>query len=74
MSKDKLKRKVDKKEDSGESTKNVFKKGDKFASKQVKKTKQEGASTKKEAELGVVSKKTKQTSKMDGETGANKGG
>jgi len=74
MSEDKLKRKVEKTKDSEGSVKNVFKKGDKFASKQVKKTKQKGANTRKEAELGVVSKKTKQTSKMDGEIGSNKGG
>ena len=39
MSEDKLKRKVEKTKDSEGSVKNVFKKGDKFASKQVKKTK-----------------------------------
>lgn len=69
-----LKREVKKTKTSGGSVKNVFKKGDKFASKQTKKTKQKGSKSAKEARLGVVKKKTKQTAKMSGKTGANEGG
>ncbi len=70
----KLKREVKKTKASGGSVKNVFKKGDKFASKQTKKTKQKGPNSAEEARLGVVKKKTKQTAKMSGKTGANEGG
>ncbi len=70
----KLKREVRKTKTSDVSVKDKFKKGDKFASKQTKKTKQEGAKNLKEARLGVVKKKTKETTKMSGKTGANEGG
>ena len=72
--KSELKREVKKTKTSGGSVKNVFKKGDKFASKQTKKTNQKGPKSAKEARLGVVKKKTKQTAKMSGKTGANEGG
>ena len=72
--KTKKKREVKKTKTSDASTKNVFKKGDKYASKQTKKTNQKGPKSAKEARLGVVKKKTKQTAKMSGKTGASEGG
>jgi hypothetical protein len=74
----KLKREVKKTKSTSETgkqtVKNVFKKGDTFASKQTKKTTRKGPNSAEEARLGVVKKKTKQTAKMSGGTGANEGG